>query len=211
MSSELKADTMTGSRRTFLKATGFAAIGSAIGTPAVAGAAAVAGGQGGEASAEASASQTPVEMVNLLQGADSTPVFSRGNTLPIAAMPFGMGHWTLQSRANSPSMFQSGDRRIQGFRCTHQLSPWLSDYGYASFLPFSGDINPESGPRASSQSRSHKAVLSQMPALLLELWREQHPLGHEQTTLDFKAKYPAANTAPLFLDRLTGHSQTNTL
>jgi hypothetical protein len=55
-----------------------------------------------------------------------------------------------------------------------------------------------------------KAVLSQMPALLLELWREQHPLGHEQTTLDFKAKYPAANTAPLFLDRLTGHRQTNT-
>jgi len=28
-----------------------------------------------------------------------------------------------------------------------------------------------------------KAVLSQMPPLLLELWREQHPDGHEQTTL----------------------------
>jgi hypothetical protein len=56
-----------------------------------------------------------------------------------------------------------------------------------------------------------KAVLSQMPALLLELWREQHPLGHEQTTLDFKAKYPAANTAPLFLVRIIGHRQTNTL
>jgi hypothetical protein len=56
-----------------------------------------------------------------------------------------------------------------------------------------------------------KAVLSQMPALLLELWREQHPFGHEQTTLDFKAKYPAANTAPLFLDRSTGHRQTYTL
>jgi 5-methylcytosine-specific restriction endonuclease McrA len=30
-----------------------------------------------------------------------------------------------------------------------------------------------------------KVVLSQMPPLLLELWREQHPLGHEQTALDF--------------------------
>ena len=29
------------------------------------------------------------------------------------------------------------------------------------------------------------AVLSAMPPLLLELWREQHPDGHEQVMLDF--------------------------
>jgi hypothetical protein len=28
-----------------------------------------------------------------------------------------------------------------------------------------------------------------MPPLLLELWREQHPLGHEQAALDFKANF----------------------
>ena len=43
-----------------------------------------------------------------------------------------------------------------------------------------------------------KVVLSQMPPLLLELWREQHPLGHEQTALDFKANFPAAKSVPLF-------------
>jgi hypothetical protein len=37
-----------------------------------------------------------------------------------------------------------------------------------------------------------------MPPLLLELWREQHPLGHEQTALDFKASFPVAKSAPLF-------------
>jgi hypothetical protein len=37
-----------------------------------------------------------------------------------------------------------------------------------------------------------------MPPLLLELWREQHPLGHEQTALDFKGNFPAAKSAPLF-------------
>ena len=31
-----------------------------------------------------------------------------------------------------------------------------------------------------------RAVLAAMPPLLLELWREQHPKGHEQTALDFK-------------------------
>jgi hypothetical protein len=30
-----------------------------------------------------------------------------------------------------------------------------------------------------------KAVLSQMPPLLLQLWREQHPRGQEQTALNF--------------------------
>ena len=30
-----------------------------------------------------------------------------------------------------------------------------------------------------------KAVLAEMPPLLLQLWREQHPRGHEQQILDF--------------------------
>jgi hypothetical protein len=37
-----------------------------------------------------------------------------------------------------------------------------------------------------------------MPPLLLELWRERHPLGHEQTALDFKGNFPAAKSALLF-------------
>jgi hypothetical protein len=37
-----------------------------------------------------------------------------------------------------------------------------------------------------------------MPPLLLELWREQHPLGDEQIALDFKANFPADKSVPLF-------------
>ena len=43
-----------------------------------------------------------------------------------------------------------------------------------------------------------KAVLSAMPPLLLKLWREQHPKGHEQVQLDFSLKKPAAKVVPLF-------------
>ena len=43
-----------------------------------------------------------------------------------------------------------------------------------------------------------KAVLSVMPLSLLELWREQHPKGHEQGQLNFFAKGPAAKRVPLF-------------
>jgi len=43
-----------------------------------------------------------------------------------------------------------------------------------------------------------KAVLTQMPPLLLELWREQHPHGHEQTVLDFAPLSAASARVPLF-------------
>ncbi|MDE1163775.1 MAG: GH92 family glycosyl hydrolase [Acidobacteriaceae bacterium] len=91
------------------------------------------------AAAGGGASQSPLEMVNILQGTASTYLFSRGNTLPIAAVPFGMAHWTLESNGgSSPWFFHPGERRLEGVRCTHQLSPWLNDYGYATFLPVSG-------------------------------------------------------------------------
>ena len=45
-----------------------------------------------------------------------------------------------------------------------------------------------------------KAVLSAMPPLLLVLWREQHPDGQEQTTLDFSPRKTVAPSALLFAE-----------
>ena len=132
-------------RRSFLKSSGLVAGAAVIGAGSAE--ASEASREGTSASA---ATDGLVSLVDLFQGTDSTRTFSRGNTLPIAARPFGMAHWTLQSEANTPWMFQPGERRIQGFRSTHQLSPWLGDYDHATFLPFYGTIQPEAAPRASS-------------------------------------------------------------
>jgi predicted alpha-1,2-mannosidase len=143
------------SRRNFLKASSLAAVGAALAdTDARADKVTAAAHSEG-----AGRSNDLVSLVNILQGADSDYYFSHGNTLPIAALPFGMAHWTLQSRSNTAWMFQPADRRIQGFRCTHQLSPWLSDYGHAIFMPFSGDAKPEVDARSSSY-RPEDAVLA---------------------------------------------------
>jgi predicted alpha-1,2-mannosidase len=91
-----------------------------------------------------------VDLVNLLQGTNSTRVFSRGNTLPIASLPFGMAHWTIQSSSTGAWMFHPEGRRFQGFRSTHQLSPWLADYGHAVFLPYCGECNADPELRSSS-------------------------------------------------------------
>jgi len=153
-------NTLRSGRRDFIKGSAVAAVAAVMDTkPALAAAAHVTeslvGPERGGGTAEA---ERAVDLANVLQGTDSTHAFSRGNTLPIAAMPFGMAHWTLQSEARSPWMFQPGARRLQGFRGTHQLSPWLSDYGQAVFLPFSGEPRLEPEARASSW-RPEDAVL----------------------------------------------------
>src|SRR5260370_4634178 len=42
-----------------------------------------------------------------------------------------------------------------------------------------------------------KVVLTKFPPLLLVLWREQHPEGHEQTYIDFNVRKPPAQSVPL--------------
>jgi predicted alpha-1,2-mannosidase len=91
------------------------------------------------------------DYVNVLQGTNSSPSYSRGNTLPIVAAPFGMAHWTIQTTSERSSwFFHPADPRIEGIRCTHQLAPWLGDYGHLAVLPFTGkpDLSPTG--RASS-------------------------------------------------------------
>ncbi len=47
-------------------------------------------------------------------------------------------------------------------------------------------------PACHAKVERTKVVRSRMPTLLLELWREKHPAGHEQTMLDFGAQDPPA-------------------
>lgn len=44
------------------------------------------------------------------------------------------------------------------------------------------------------------AVLAEMPPLLLELWREQHPAGHEQAMLNFSPPASVPQSVRLFAD-----------
>ena len=58
-------------------------------------------------------------------------------------------------------------------------------------------------PSCHAKVHRTRVVMSAMPPLLLELWREQHPKGHEQTTLNFKVQGAAAALVPLFEPEIT--------
>lgn len=72
------------------------------------------------------------------QGTDNTAQLSHGNTLPLTGKPFAMNYFTIQNQAaNGSWFFNPYARRFEGFRLTHQPSPWMGDFSHFTFLPLS--------------------------------------------------------------------------
>ncbi|MCE5268410.1 MAG: GH92 family glycosyl hydrolase [Planctomycetaceae bacterium] len=85
-----------------------------------------------------------LQYVNILQGTDSTPEFSYGNTLPLVGTPWGMTDWTPQTCSDeNPWFYRYPVRKILGFRATHQPSPWMGDYGNFLIMPQTGPLVPD--------------------------------------------------------------------
>ncbi len=98
----------------------------------------------------------PVDYVNTLMGTDSEFKLSTGNTYPAIALPWGMNFWTPQTNKMGDGWVYSYDAyKIQGFKQTHQPSPWINDYGQFSLFPLTGELKIKGEDRASWFS--HKA------------------------------------------------------
>jgi predicted alpha-1,2-mannosidase len=202
---EAMQDSNGSSRRNFLKMAGGAAVlaSSLKGASAAAeGAQTQAGPQKEDgAGAGIPAAGSPlVELANPLQGTDSTSLFSRGNTLPIVAVPFAMAHWALQSSDMNAWFFQPHDVRLQGVRCTHQLSPWLNDYGYATFMPFSGEALPEASERASSYRAVELDIAPHALAVGLMRYGCKLELAPTERGAAMRLTFVESGTAGVFID-----------
>lgn len=184
-------ETLGTSRRTFIKASGLAAISTIV---AAGETAKPTGKDSSDGRQVAEAQSRPVEKVNILQGTESSFEFSRGNTLPIAALPFGMAHWTVQTHADTPWMFQPGSNRFQGFRCTHQLSPWLGDYGHATFLPFCGDQELSAKSRGSSYNPQTARLKPYSLQLFLQRYRAKVELIPTERCAVIAAEYESSQS-----------------
>ncbi len=77
-----------------------------------------------------------INYVNIKQGTDSTNRFSNGNTLPLVQRPFGFAAFTPQTNASRGAWFyHPTDHSFEGFRLTHQPSPWIGDHGAIVMQP----------------------------------------------------------------------------
>jgi predicted alpha-1,2-mannosidase len=92
--------------------------------------------------------QGTLDLVNTLQGTDSKNELSHGNTLPLVGMPWGMTDWSPQTGTGA-FYFQFAGTQINGFRATHEPSPWMNDYGWFTIMPQVGPLDVGVGGRAS--------------------------------------------------------------
>lgn len=104
--------------------------------------------------------------VNCLMGTRSTKRFSTGNTLPLVQQPFGFSSFAPVTDSGRGSwFFHPDDRCLEGFRLTHQPSPWIKDHGALEFLPQYGE--PElSGERRRSGFSEFEIMPQRMSYLL---------------------------------------------
>ncbi|HAB95425.1 MAG TPA: alpha-1,2-mannosidase, partial [Enterococcus sp.] len=72
-----------------------------------------------------------VSMIDTRHGTDNQYSFSHGNCLPYTGVPFGMNYFAPQTSDQRGSWwFHPEDRTFQGFRITHQPSPWMGDFSH---------------------------------------------------------------------------------
>ncbi len=113
----------------------------------------------GTASMKGQSYDTPVDYVNILMGTQSEFSLSNGNTYPAVALPWGMNFWTPQTRKIGDGwQYAYTDNKLNGFKQTHQPSPWMNDYGQFAIFPMVNRMEFDQEKRASWYS--HKAEVA---------------------------------------------------
>nr|WP_319512449.1 GH92 family glycosyl hydrolase [uncultured Draconibacterium sp.] len=148
-----------------------------------------------------------VDLVNPLMGTDSEFKLSNGNTYPAIARPWGMNFWTPQTgRMGDGWGYTYDSYKIQGFKQTHQPSPWINDYAAFSLMPVTGELKFKGEERASWFS--HKAEVAQPH--YYKVYLADYDVTTEFTPTDravsFRFTFPENDESYILLDAFDGGS-----
>lgn len=146
-----------------------------------------------------------LQYVNPLQGTDSIPDRSHGNTLPLIQMPFGMTSWSPQT-GGGRWFFHPKAPKLQGIRATHQPSPWISDYGYFMMLPQTGRRFLEAGMRSSVYRPEQTVVKPHYFKTYLGRYETTLELTPTERCAAIRVTYPAGTTGRYIIDLPEGDS-----
>lgn len=142
--------------------------------------------------------------VNPLQGTYSDPSFSRGNTLPIVSLPFGMTHWSAQTRTGDGWFFDPKTPELIGVRATHQPSPWMADYGHFTVMAQIGETKIAPSERALAYRPEELTVLPHYLSVLLGERQVQIEMTPSERCSFFRFTFPHGEASRVIFD---AHSQ----
>src|ERR1700761_8981716 len=143
----------------------------------------------------------PVEYVNPLMGTDSKYDLSNGNTYPAIALPWGMNFWTPQTGKMGDGWQYTYDAyKINGFKQTHQPSPWMNDYGQFAIMPETGHIKVTQNGRQSWFS--HKTEIAK--PYYYSVYLADHDVTTEITPTErsaqFRFTFPKSDSSSIVID-----------
>ena len=142
-----------------------------------------------------------VDYVNPLMGTQSIYTLSNGNTFPAIGLPWGMNIWTPQTGKMGDGWQYTYDAyKINGFKQTHQPSPWMNDYGQFAIMPVSGHLKISQKGRESWFS--HKAEI--VNPYYYSVYLADHDITAEMTPTErsahFRFTFPKTDSAFLVID-----------
>jgi len=144
---------------------------------------------------------TPATYVNPLLGTDSRYEFSHGNTYPGITLPWGMACWTPQTGARESGwMYTYDTHALNGFKLTHQPSPWVGDYGDFSIMPMTGDLNLAFTDRASVFSHDREEAHPYYYRVFLDRYHTQVEITPTTRGGIMRFTFPETDQAFILLD-----------
>ncbi len=145
----------------------------------------------------------PVAYVNTLMGTDSKPSLSNGNTYPAIAVPWGMNFWTPQTgEMGSGWQYTYAADKINGFKQTHQPSPWMNDYGQFAIMPVTGKMVFKEEDRASWFSHKSEVAKPYYYSVYLADQDVTTEITPTERAACFRFTFPKGDSAFVVVDAL---------
>lgn len=141
------------------------------------------------------------QFVNPLMGTDSDFSLSHGNTYPAIAMPWGMNFWTPQTGGLNDGWAYTYDaKKINGFKQTHQPSPWINDYAAFALFAQTGSLEVDIKKRASWFSHKAEVALPHYYQVYLADYDVVAEFSPSERAVQFRFTFPEADSAFILLD-----------
>lgn len=100
-----------------------------------------------------------IQHIDTRHGTANQATFSNGNCQPYTGVPFGMNYFAPQTTDQKGSWwFHPNDRVFQGYRLTHQPSPWMGDFSHFVLTPFNGSLTENTLFHAQSSYRPEEST-----------------------------------------------------